>query len=60
MPDQVATVAAIYAAFGRGDIPAIFGYLADAVRWEDWADNSAQAAGVPWFQAKTGQHAAAG
>ncbi|MGK5114773.1 nuclear transport factor 2 family protein [Geodermatophilus sp. CPCC 205506] len=44
--DNAATVAGIYAAFGRGDVPAILGALADDVHWEDWADNSAQRAGV--------------
>jgi ketosteroid isomerase-like protein len=45
----------IYTAFGRGDIPAIQDCLADDVRWEEWADNSAQRAGVPWLQARQGK-----
>jgi uncharacterized protein len=48
------TVQAIYEAFGKGDVPAILDRLAIDVRWEQWADNRAQAAGVPWMQARTG------
>lgn len=55
MYDPLATVSAIYTAFGQGDIPAILDYLAEDVRWEEWADNSAQRAGVPWLQARTGK-----
>ena len=43
MSDHIATVSAIYEAFGRGDVGAIMERLADDVRWEDWPDNSAQA-----------------
>lgn len=52
------TVQQIYAAFGRGDIPAIVERLADDVQWETWAGNSAQAADVPWLRAGTGKAAA--
>ncbi len=55
MSDHLQTVRDIYAAFGRGDIPAILDCLADDVRWEEWADNSAQRAGVPWLQARQGK-----
>jgi quercetin dioxygenase-like cupin family protein/ketosteroid isomerase-like protein len=34
MADNVSTVAAIYAAFGAGDIPAIIDRLADDVQWD--------------------------
>jgi len=44
----------IYAAFGRGDLPAILDVIAPDCRWEAWADNSAQAAGVPEMQPRTG------
>jgi uncharacterized protein len=38
-----AVVASIYAAFGRGDKPAILDCLADEVSWDgDWLDNTAQ------------------
>lgn len=55
MSGHVSTVAAIYEAFGRGDIPYILGQLADDVRWEHWTDNRAQHAGVPWMQPRTGR-----
>lgn len=50
MSNHLATVGAIYEAFGKGDIPTILGCMADDVRWEEWDDNSAQRAGVPWLQ----------
>jgi ketosteroid isomerase-like protein len=40
----------MYAAFGRGDVPAILEHLAEDVAWEPWSDNHAQVAGVPWLQ----------
>jgi hypothetical protein len=55
MNDNLATAGAIYEAFGKGDIPAILDHLADDVRWEEWADNTAQQAGVPWLQAQHGK-----
>lgn len=58
MIDNVATVTSIYEAFGKGDIPTIIDYLADNVQWEQWADNSAQKAGVPWMQAQKGKQGA--
>ncbi|MGQ0576536.1 MAG: nuclear transport factor 2 family protein [Pseudonocardia sp.] len=48
------TVGALYAAFGRGDVPAILDVLADDVVWEGWADNTAQRAGVPWMARRCG------
>lgn len=57
MHDPVKTVQAIYEAFGRGDIPAILERLADDIRWEEWPDNHAQAAGVPWLQPLAGKQA---
>jgi uncharacterized protein len=49
------TVQQIYAAFGRGDVPAILERLAPDVRWEHWPDGSgAQRHGVPWLAARTG------
>jgi ketosteroid isomerase-like protein len=49
------TVAEIYAAFGRGDIPAILATLADDVAWEDWrSPSSAQRAGVSHLLARRG------
>jgi ketosteroid isomerase-like protein len=45
----------IYEAFGRGDVPFIVDLMSDDVAWEDWADNSAQAAGVPWLRSRRGK-----
>jgi uncharacterized protein len=55
--NPVTIVQDIYAAFGRGDIPAILDHIADDIAWEAWADNFAQRAGVPWL---TPQHNKAG
>jgi ketosteroid isomerase-like protein len=49
------TVQTIYAAFGRGDVPAIIDLVADDVEWESWGDNSAQKAGVPWMRTRRGK-----
>lgn len=53
MNGNLATVMAIYEAFGRGDVPAILEKLSDDIRWEEWKDNHAQRAGVPWFQPRS-------
>ena len=42
-------------AFGKGDIPTIIDCIADNVEWEQWADNSAQKAGVPWMKGQKGK-----
>jgi ketosteroid isomerase-like protein len=52
---NIATVQGIYEAFGKGDVPAILGVLADEVEWESWADNSAVKAGVPWMVPRHGK-----
>ncbi|HSJ69634.1 MAG TPA: nuclear transport factor 2 family protein [Anditalea sp.] len=52
------TVNQIYNAFGKGDIQTILECLADNVKWEQWSDNSAQKAGVPWMQARQGKEGA--
>jgi ketosteroid isomerase-like protein len=57
---NAATVAGIYAAFARGDVPAILARLADDVAWEAWPDNFAQRAGVPHLVARRGREDAAG
>ena len=57
MPDHLRVVSGIYDSFGRGDVPAILEKLADNVRWEDWADHSAQRAGVPWLRPLAGRDA---
>lgn len=58
MSTALHTVQQIYAAFSRGDIPAIVELLDDDVQWETWAHHSAQAADVPWLRAGTGKAAA--
>ncbi|MEP6659342.1 MAG: nuclear transport factor 2 family protein [Acidimicrobiales bacterium] len=52
---NLATVTALYEAFGRGDVPAILERLADDCAWEAWSDNSAVKAGVPWLQPRVGK-----
>jgi uncharacterized protein len=47
---NLATVQSIYAAFGRGDIPAILATLADDVEWE----YGGTATDVPWLQPRRG------
>jgi uncharacterized protein len=55
MSENVATVQAIYEAFGTGNVPAILEKLSDNVRWEDWRENFAQKAGVPWMKPQHGK-----
>ncbi len=55
MSNHLATTGAIYEAFGKGDIPTILSYVAEDVQWEQWADNFAQRAGVPWMTARQGK-----
>jgi uncharacterized protein len=46
--DNAATTAAIYEAFGRGDVPAILERVAEDVQWEHWGEASAREQ-VPWL-----------
>ena len=55
MADNISTVASIYEAFSRGDVAAILATLSDDVQWEEWSDNRAQQAGVPWLQHRRGK-----
>lgn len=55
MIDPIAKVQSIYEAFGRGDVPAILEMLAPDVQWEQWADNHAQRADVPWLRPLSGK-----
>jgi ketosteroid isomerase-like protein len=55
-----ATVADIYAAFARGDVPAILDRLTEDVAWDAWRDNFAQRAGVPHLAGRRGRDGAAG
>jgi len=45
----------IYEAFGRGDFAFIVDSMSDDVRWEAWADNQGQKAGVPWLRPRQGK-----
>lgn len=54
MSNHLSTVIEIYEAFGKGDVPTFIGHMADDVQWEQWADNTAQLAGVPWLQPRQG------
>jgi uncharacterized protein len=51
---NLAVIGEIYAAFGRGDIPAILDTIAADCRWESWGSNYAQAQGVSTLQARIG------
>jgi ketosteroid isomerase-like protein len=53
--DLKAAAADIYAAFGRGDIPALLDYLAEDVAWEHWAAWTPHQAEVPWLLPRTGK-----
>jgi ketosteroid isomerase-like protein len=53
------TIQSVYQAFGQGDIPAILERVSDDVAWEHWDDNTAQRAGVPWYEARDGRDGAA-
>jgi quercetin dioxygenase-like cupin family protein len=51
MADHVGTVAAIYEAFGRGDVPSILEQLSDDVAWEQGARDT----GLPHLQPRRGK-----
>lgn len=55
MSHHLKTVIAIYDAFGRGNVPGILEHLSENVQWENWTDNTAQKAGVPWLQPRNGK-----
>jgi uncharacterized protein len=48
---HVGTVADLYGAFGRGDVPFILDHLADGITW----DHGLRATELPWFQPRTGK-----
>ena len=50
---NLATVQAMYAAFGRGDVPYILDQLADDISW----DEGIRATDVPWLQSGRGKDA---
>jgi ketosteroid isomerase-like protein len=49
----------LYQSFGSGDIPAILEAMSEDVAWEHWDDNTAQRAGVPWYEARNGREGVA-
>jgi uncharacterized protein len=55
MSENVNTVAAIYEAFGRGDVQAILDRVSNDVQWEDWGDTPTERASVPWLVPRTGK-----
>jgi hypothetical protein len=52
-------VAAIYEAFGQGNVSGILEHLSQDVAREAWADNRAQKGGVPWMAPRHGKTGAA-
>ena len=48
---NIPTVQGIYAAFGRGDVPAILAHLAEDIVWEYAIADT----GVPWLQPQAGR-----
>jgi ketosteroid isomerase-like protein len=56
---HIDAVNGLYAAFGRGDIPAILELVADDIRWEHWADSFVQRADVPSLKARGGREGVA-
>src|SRR3989442_10288523 len=48
--DHLQTIATIYEAFGRGDVPGILGCLAEDIQWEyAWTESP-----VPWLAPGSG------
>ncbi len=56
---NIETVSAMYAAFGRGDLPFVLEQLAD-VGFEDWRVVSATATRVPWHKVFSSKRDVAG
>ena len=57
---NIDTVNEIYAAFGRGDIPAILERLADDIEWDQWADPGEARLRTPWLVPRSGRAEVAG
>lgn len=53
--ENLATVHAIYEAFGRGDVDAIVSRVSEGVRWDAWRSPSRQRARVPWLLERHGK-----
>ena len=60
MGKNLETTAAIYAAFGTGDIAFIMDQIAEDVRWEDWEDNYGQKGGLVAMVPRNGKDAVLG
>lgn len=56
---NLATVTAIYAAFGSGDVPGLLARLDDEISWDVWPDNFAQRRGVAHLAPRVGRAAVA-
>ena len=56
MSKHLDTVQSIYAAFGRGDVPALLATLAEDVAWE----YQPQSTDVPWLTQRNGRASVAG
>ena len=52
---NLAVVAGIYEAFGRGDIDFILDQIAEDCAWESWLENHGQQAGIPPMEARHGR-----
>lgn len=55
MSHLIETVQTMYAAFNRGDVPAILAQLAEDVRWDHWPERNPQIEALPWFAPRTGR-----
>ncbi len=53
--DNIKTIASVYEAFGRGDVPAILDAVTDDVDWAAEADSTA----APWYGVRHGRDAVA-
>ena len=56
--NHLATVQAMYEAFGRGDVPAILERLAENVEWE--TTDPCGGHGIPWLAPRRGRQAVVG
>lgn len=50
--DNVQVVQDLYAAFGRGDIPAVLGAFDPSIAWREAEGNPYQPSGAPWIGAE--------
>lgn len=57
---NVETVAAIYEAFGRGDVPAVLSRLSSDVGWEKWASPGRAQDLLPYLKPRRGREEVGG